>query len=129
MIRLFLLSGAVSGFIAVALGAFGAHGLKNRLTPDLLAVWQTAVQYQFWHTLALLAVALFAINAAAGQAALKVAGWAFIVGILVFSGSLYVLCLSGVRWLGAITPLGGTAFLVGWLALAWFAWQWTAAAR
>jgi len=129
MIRLFLLCSAFSGFIAVALGAFGAHGLKNRLTPDLMAVWQTAVQYQFWHTLALLGVVLLAINTAAEHAALKVAGVAFVLGMLIFSGSLYVLCLSGIRWLGAITPLGGTAFLVGWLALAWYAWQWTATAR
>lgn len=124
MIRFFLLAASLAGFLAVALGAFGAHALKAKLTPDLLAVWHTAVQYQFYHVLALLAVALLMANGAAASTALKVAGIAFVIGMLVFSGSLYILCLSGVRWLGAITPLGGTAFLVGWAALFVFAWQW-----
>lgn len=127
MIRCFLLIASLAGFLAVALGAFGAHALKTKLTPDLLAVWHTAVQYQFYHVLALLAVALLMVQGGAENTALKVAGVAFVVGMLVFSGSLYVLCLSGVRWLGAITPLGGTAFLVGWLALTWYAWQWSSA--
>lgn len=127
MIRCFLLIASLAGFLAVALGAFGAHALKTKLTPDLLAVWHTAVQYQFYHVLALLAVVLLMVQEGAENTALKVAGVAFVVGMLVFSGSLYVLCLSGVRWLGAITPLGGTAFLVGWSALTWYAWQWSSA--
>jgi uncharacterized membrane protein YgdD (TMEM256/DUF423 family) len=126
MIRLFLICSALGGLLAVALGAFGAHALKAKLAPDLLAVWHTAVQYQFYHVLALLAVALL-MQHDAGSVALKVAGVAFIAGIVIFSGSLYVLCLSGIRWLGAITPLGGTALLAGWLALLVFAWQWSQA--
>jgi len=126
MIRFFLLAASIAGFLAVALGAFGAHALKTKLSPDLLAVWHTAVQYQFYHVLALLAVALLMTNAGATESiALKVAGVAFVVGMLVFSGSLYVLSVSSIRWLGAITPLGGAAFLVGWIALFLFAWQWS----
>jgi len=125
MIRFFLLAASLAGLLAVALGAFGAHALKARLSPDLLAVWHTAVQYQFYHVLALLAVALLMMNGALESTALKIAGIAFVIGMLVFSGSLYVLCLSGVRWLGAVTPLGGVAFLVGWIALFVFAWQWS----
>jgi len=125
MIRFFLLAASLAGFLAVALGAFGAHALKARLSPDLLAVWHTAVQYQFYHVLALLAVVLLMTNGALESTALKIAGIAFVIGMVVFSGSLYVLCLSGVRWLGAITPLGGAAFLVGWVALFVFAWQWS----
>lgn len=113
----FLLLGAISGFIAVALGAFGAHGLKDRLPADMLAVYHTAVQYQFWHTAALLAVGVLALHWP-GHAALKWSGWAFVAGIVVFSGSLYLLALTGTRWLGAITPIGGVAFLAGWLLLA-----------
>lgn len=107
---------AVAGFLAVGLGAFGAHGLKNRLDADMMAVYQTAVQYHFYHTLALLAVGLL-IQFGGSNTALKVSGWSFALGILVFSGSLYALALSGVRVLGAITPIGGLMFLVGWAAL------------
>mgnify|MGYP001572778802 CR=1 FL=1 len=129
MIRIFLLAATLSGFLSVALGAFGAHALKARLTPDLLTVWHTAVQYQFYHVFALLAVALLMINGATENTVLKIAGVAFMVGMLTFSGSLYLLCLSGTRWLGAITPLGGVAFLIGWAAMIWYAWQWTVAAK
>ena len=118
--RLALLLGAASGFLAVALGAFAAHGLKHRLEPSLLAVFDTAVEYQAMHGLALLLVGLLARDGA-GSRALTTAGWAFAIGILLFSGSLYLLALTGIRWLGAITPFGGTAFLVGWAALAWHA--------
>jgi uncharacterized membrane protein YgdD (TMEM256/DUF423 family) len=124
MARTFLLLAALSGFAAVALGAFGAHGLKARLGTDLLAVYQTGVQYHFYHTLALLAVALLALQAPQ-LSSLRWSGWLFAAGILIFSGSLYVLALSGVRWLGAITPFGGVAFLGGWLLLAVAAWQWS----
>jgi uncharacterized membrane protein YgdD (TMEM256/DUF423 family) len=108
--------GAVSAAIAVAAGAFGAHALKARLAPEALAVWDTAARYQIVHALALLAVAQ-AAEAWRSRLA-HAAGWAFVLGTLLFSGSLYALALSGVRGLGAITPLGGVAFLVGWGCLA-----------
>jgi uncharacterized membrane protein YgdD (TMEM256/DUF423 family) len=113
---------AASGFSAVALGAFGAHALKQRLPADLLAVWQTAVQYQFWHTLALFAVALWLGQGASGRL-VHTSGWLFAAGIIVFSGSLYILCLSGQRWLGAITPIGGTLWLAAWACLCYSAWR------
>lgn len=121
MAKHYLVLAALSGFLAVALGAFGAHGLKQRLTADMLAVYQTGVQYHFYHTFALLAVALLMLHMPT-SGALRWSGLLFAVGIVVFSGSLYVLSLSGVRWLGAITPLGGVAFLAGWLLLARAAW-------
>ena len=115
MAKRFLLIGAGYGGLAVALGAFGAHALKERLGPELLRVWDTAVQYQAWHALALLAVGLLALRAP--STALCMAGAAFALGVLLLSGSLYVRALTGVRGLGAITPLGGVAFLLGWAAL------------
>jgi uncharacterized membrane protein YgdD (TMEM256/DUF423 family) len=115
--KLFLMLGALNAFLSVALGAFGAHGLKNRLAPDLLAVYKTGVEYHFYHALGLLAVGLVA--AQFPQSALvRAAGWAMLAGIAVFSGSLYVLSITGARWLGAITPLGGLAFLAAWALLA-----------
>ena len=108
--------GALMGFVGVGLGAFGAHGLRGRLSPDMLAVFETAVRYQMYHALALLAVA--AMMSRTEGRALLVAGWSFIAGILIFSGSLYALALTGVTMLGAITPIGGLAFLAGWVALA-----------
>jgi uncharacterized membrane protein YgdD (TMEM256/DUF423 family) len=106
------------GGLAVGLGAFGAHGLKDRLEAlHTAATYQTAVQYHFYHALALLAVALLALQGRP-SGALAVAGWAFTAGVLVFSGTLYGLALSGIKWLGAITPIGGLAFIVGWAALA-----------
>ena len=112
-----LVIAALSGFLAVALGAFGAHGLRGRLSPEMMAVFQTGVQYHFYHTAALLAVALL-LHCAPSTSGLLVSGIFFVVGIIVFSGSLYLLAVTELRWLGAITPLGGTAFLVGWLLLA-----------
>jgi uncharacterized membrane protein YgdD (TMEM256/DUF423 family) len=117
MERLFFLSGAVSGFVAVALGAFAAHALKERLTPEMTGIFEVGVRYHMYHALALLAVA-WATTRWPGPL-IVAAGWCFIFGILVFSGSLYVLSLTGIRWLGAITPIGGVAFLAGWLLLAW----------
>jgi uncharacterized membrane protein YgdD (TMEM256/DUF423 family) len=105
--------GAANAFVAVAAGAFGAHGLKARLSPELLAVFETGARYQMYHALALLAVAVLGV-----QRDLDAAGWAFLAGIFLFSGSLYALSLSGVRGLGAITPLGGLAFLAGWALFA-----------
>lgn len=117
--RHFLALGAINGFLAVAFGAFAAHGLKQILSDGLLAVFETGVEYQAVHALALLVVGL--LGERVPHPRLKVAGWAFATGILLFSGSLYLLALTDARWLGAITPVGGTAFLVGWGALAWFA--------
>ena len=117
MERTFAGLGALLGFLAVALGAFGAHALRARLTPADLDIFETGVRYQMYHALALLAVAWASTRWPGGIT--TVAGWAFLAGILVFSGSLYVLVLSGQRWLGAVTPLGGLAFLLGWALLAW----------
>ena len=119
MDRLFFVLGSLSGLLGVAAGAFGAHGLKQRLAPDMLAVWETAARYQLIHALALLAVG-WALTRWPGPAT-TAAGWFFVAGTLIFSGSLYLLSLSGVRWLGAITPIGGVAFLAGWACLAWTA--------
>jgi uncharacterized membrane protein YgdD (TMEM256/DUF423 family) len=108
--------GALFGFLGVALGAFGAHALRTRLAPDLLAVFETAVRYQLYHALALLFVGL-AAQRLGPQASL--AGWLFTGGIALFSGSLYLLSITGARWLGAITPFGGLCFLTGWGLLLW----------
>ncbi len=117
MERMFVVCGAVMGFVGVGAGAFGAHLLKTLLPADLLEIFEIAVRYQMYHALALVAVGLLAGRAAGG--ATSVAGWAFLIGIVIFSGSLYLLALTGQRWLGAVTPIGGVAFLVGWAALAW----------
>jgi uncharacterized membrane protein YgdD (TMEM256/DUF423 family) len=119
MQRTFLALGAVSGALAVVAGAFGAHGLRGRLSPDLLAVFETAARYHMYHALALIAVAAIATRLP-GRGA-DAAGWLFVAGTLVFSGSLYLLALGGPRWLGAVTPLGGLCFIGGWVALAWSA--------
>jgi uncharacterized membrane protein YgdD (TMEM256/DUF423 family) len=121
MDRTFLGIGALSGLVAVAAGAFAAHGLKARLGPDLLAVFETGARYQMVHALGLAAVA-WAASRFPGAAAAW-AGWLFLAGTVLFSGSLYLLALTGARWLGAVTPLGGVAFLGGWAALAWAAWR------
>jgi uncharacterized membrane protein YgdD (TMEM256/DUF423 family) len=116
MDRTFLLIGALAGFLAVAFGAFGAHALRARLSPDMLAVFETGVRYQMYHALALLLVA--AAAARFGGWMVTAAGWLFTLGIVLFSGSLYALALTGVTVLGAITPIGGLAFLGGWALLA-----------
>jgi uncharacterized membrane protein YgdD (TMEM256/DUF423 family) len=121
MDRLFFVLGSLSAFVGVALGAFGAHGLKGRLGADLLAAFEIGVRYQMYHALALLAVA-WAHTRWPGVV-LTTGGWVFVAGTLLFSGSLYLLSLTGARWLGAITPFGGLAFLAGWLCLAWAAWR------
>jgi uncharacterized membrane protein YgdD (TMEM256/DUF423 family) len=118
--RIFFVVGCVSAAIAVTLGAFGAHGLRHRVVPDMLATFEIGVRYQMYHAFALLGVAL--ALARWPTPPIAAAGWLFIAGTLVFSGTLYVLALSGARWLGAITPLGGAAFIAGWLALAWGVW-------
>ena len=111
-----LTTGALLGATAVAIGAFGAHGLKARVTPDLLAVFETAARYHLVHALAIVAVA-WAAERFPGHC-VTAAGWLFFAGILLFSGSLYLLVLTGARGLGAVTPLGGLAFIAGWIALA-----------
>jgi uncharacterized membrane protein YgdD (TMEM256/DUF423 family) len=120
MANTFMLIGSLAGFLGVAAGAFGAHGLRSRLSSDMLSVFETAVRYQMYHALALLITA--AVIGRVGDARLlSIAGWSFITGVVLFSGSLYGLALSGTSALGAITPLGGVAFLVGWGCLALFA--------
>jgi uncharacterized membrane protein YgdD (TMEM256/DUF423 family) len=121
MERVFFALGSLSGLVAVALGAFAAHGLKARLAPELLAAFEVGVRYQMYHALALLGTA-WAVTKWPG-AAVNAAGWLFVAGTLVFSGSLYVLAVTGARWLGAVTPFGGAAFLAGWACLAWAAWK------
>jgi uncharacterized membrane protein YgdD (TMEM256/DUF423 family) len=121
MSRTFLTLGCVLALLAVAAGAFGAHALRARLAEDMLAIFETAARYQMYHALALLAVGWVAHQWPSGY--VSAAGWLFLAGIVVFSGSLYILSLSGVRWLGAITPIGGVAFLVGWALLAVAAWR------
>jgi uncharacterized membrane protein YgdD (TMEM256/DUF423 family) len=115
--RLFATLGALSAFLAVGLGAFGAHALRERLAPRMLEVFETGVRYQFFHALALFCVA-WALSRWPGPA-VTAAGWAFVAGTVVFSGSLYILTLTGTRAWGMVTPIGGVAFLVGWLCLAW----------
>jgi uncharacterized membrane protein YgdD (TMEM256/DUF423 family) len=121
MERIFFTLGSLSGLIAVAAGAFGAHSLRDRLSADLLATFETGARYQMYHALALL-LAAWATTRWPGPLT-SVAGWLFVAGTLIFSGSLYALSLSGLRWLGAITPLGGVAFIGGWLCLALAAWR------
>jgi uncharacterized membrane protein YgdD (TMEM256/DUF423 family) len=116
-LMLFVRIAAVFGFLGVGLGAFGAHALKARLSAEMLVIWHTGVLYHLVHAVALLGVGALGSRASGTGSALTTAGWAFTAGIVVFSGSLYALALSGVRMLGAITPLGGASFLVGWAAL------------
>ncbi|WLH12439.1 DUF423 domain-containing protein [Pseudomonas hefeiensis] len=121
MLRSFLMLAAFFGFTGVALGAFAAHGLKNRLSADYLAIFHAGVTYQLVHTLALLGVALLATHIPG-----RIVTWAgisFVIGILLFSGSLYLLTMTGISKLGIITPFGGVAFLIGWLCLGLAAWR------
>jgi uncharacterized membrane protein YgdD (TMEM256/DUF423 family) len=116
--RLTLGIASLAMFLAVALGAFGAHALKERLSGDMTAVWETAVQYHAWHALAMFGLGLLMLHWPE-RADLRLASWLLLGGIVLFSGSLYALALSGVRGLGAVTPIGGVLFLAGWLVLAW----------
>jgi len=117
MDRTFLLLGALAGATGVALGAFGAHGLRSRLSPEMLAVFETGVRYHLYHALALLATVPI-MGRLEGSRLVIAAGWLFVAGIVLFSGSLYLLALTGITMLGAITPLGGVAFLCAWACLA-----------
>lgn len=109
--------GAICAFLAVALGAFGAHALRERLAPDMLTVYRTAVEYQFWHALGLVAVGII-LQLSPETQLLKWSGWTMLAGIILFSGSLYALALTEIRILGAITPIGGLCFLAAWALLA-----------
>ena len=117
MDRTFALIGSLLAMVAVIFGAFGAHALRGRLSPEDLVTFETGVRYQMYHALALLAVAWAASRWPSG--ATTAAGWLFVLGIVVFSGSLYLLVLTGQRWLGAVTPMGGLATIGGWASLAW----------
>jgi uncharacterized membrane protein YgdD (TMEM256/DUF423 family) len=121
MDRVFFGLGALSAGLAVALGAFAAHGLRSRISAEALATFETGARYHVYHALALLAVA-WAVTRWPGAWA-SAAGWLFVAGTILFSGSLYLLAVTGVRALGAVTPFGGLAFILGWLALAWAAWS------
>jgi uncharacterized membrane protein YgdD (TMEM256/DUF423 family) len=120
--KIFVLLGSLSAFLGVALGAFGAHGLKSRVTPEMLTVWQTGVLYHLVHALGLVLIGILC-QLLPDASLVRSAGWALLGGTVLFSGSLYVMVLSDIRALGIITPLGGVAFLVGWLLLAVAAWQ------
>lgn len=117
----FLIIGAVLGSLAVILGAFGVHGLEKVLDPALLDRYQTGVTYHFYHTLALLVIALLWEKHPSSK--LKFSGLCFIIGTLLFSGSLYLYAVTGIKSFGMITPIGGSAFILGWSALAWYGWQ------
>ncbi len=121
MERIFFLLGTFSAFVGVAAGAFGAHALKSRLSAELLTTFEVGVRYQMYHAFGLFVVAWVLTKWPSTLAVTS--GWCFVLGTLLFSGSLYLLSLSGVRWLGAITPLGGVAFLAGWLCLGWAVWK------
>jgi uncharacterized membrane protein YgdD (TMEM256/DUF423 family) len=121
MERFFFITGSLMAFLAVGLGAFAAHGLKTRLSTDMFNIFEVGVRYHMYHALALLVVAW--ASSRWPQASTHAAGWAFIFGIVIFSGSLYLLSITGIRWLGAITPIGGLAFLLGWVLLIWAAWR------
>ena len=122
MDRTFFLLGSLSGMLSVMLGAFGAHGLKDRVPADLLTVWETGARYHSYHALALLATA-WAITRWPDARAAGAAGWLFVGGTLLFSGSLYLMTLTGQRWLGAVTPFGGLLLIAGWACLAWVGWK------
>jgi len=121
MDRLFFIVGSLFGCLGVVLGAFGAHALKGHLSADHLMVFEVGVRYQMYHAFALLAAA-WAYTKWPGIT-LKASGWLFIVGTVLFSGSLYALSLSGISWLGTITPFGGFALITGWLCMAWSVWR------
>lgn len=120
--RLALVAASLLMALAVALGAFGAHALRARVAPDMLAIWQTGVTYHAWHALALLALGLLLLHAPE-SAALRIAAWLFVAGIVLFAGSLYLLALGAPRVVGAITPLGGVALIAGWIVVAVGVWR------
>lgn len=122
MTKLFLTLGSIAMAFAVSLGAFGAHGLKSRLSKEMISIFETGVEYHFYHALGLLLIGI-AAHFLPETGWLRWAGWLMITGILIFSGSLYVLSISGVRWLGAITPIGGICFIAAWILFAVAVWK------
>ena len=122
MQKLFLIIGSIAMAFAVGLGAFGAHGLKEILTDEMLDIFETGVKYHFYHAIGLLVIALVA-QLIPNSSLLQWSGWLMLAGIIIFSGSLYVLSISGIRWMGAITPIGGLCFILAWLLLALASWQ------
>jgi uncharacterized membrane protein YgdD (TMEM256/DUF423 family) len=120
--KIFVILGGLNALLGVALGAFGAHGLKSRVTSEMLTVWQTGVQYHLVHALGLVLIGILC-QLMPESSLVRYAGWMLLVGITLFSGSLYVMVLTDIRMLGMITPLGGVAFLAGWLTLVLAAWQ------
>ncbi len=120
--KIFVVLGSLSAFLGVGLGAFGAHGLKTKVTPEMLAVWQTGVLYHLVHALGLLLIGILC-HLMPEAATARNAGWAILLGTVLFSGSLYLMVLTGIKPLGMITPFGGIAFLLGWLLLGIAAWQ------
>lgn len=122
MSKIFIVLASLNGFLAVSIGAFAAHALRDRLTPEMLNTFQTGVQYHMYHALALLGVGVLSLHFPNSNL-IRAAGYLFLLGIILFSGSLYTLSVTGVRWLGAITPLGGVAFLAAWGTLFWFAFS------
>jgi uncharacterized membrane protein YgdD (TMEM256/DUF423 family) len=123
MDRTFFITGSILAGLAVLLGAFGAHGLRNMVAPELIDTWEKAVRYQMYHALAMLLLAWAITHWPESANLWSMGGWLFLVGTILFSGSLYLLVLSGMKWLGAITPLGGVAFGVGWLLLLIAVWR------
>lgn len=119
--RQLLITGSLNMFVAVAAGAFGAHGLRRIVSPEMLSVWQTGVMYHLIHALGLLIIA--ALMPRLGAAALSTPGTLMFAGIILFSGSLYVLTLTNIKWIGIVTPIGGVAFLVSWAWIAWASWR------
>ncbi len=124
MVKFFMMIGSILGGLSVAGGAFASHALKNQLSDRALEIFETGIKYQMYHALALLLVALLLTSQENPPYPMVVAGFGFIIGIIIFSGSLYGLSLTGIKWLGAITPIGGVAFLIGWASLAIAAGNW-----
>jgi len=120
MSKLIIILAGVNGFLAVSIGAFAAHMLRDRLSPELLNTFQTGVQYHMYHALALLGIGLMMLNFSVSNL-LRISAYLMMSGIVLFSGSLYLLSITGIRWLGAITPLGGLCFLTAWALIVWFA--------
>ena len=120
MSKLTTMLAGINGFLAASIGAFAAHALRGKLTPEMLNTFQTGVQYQMYHALALLGIGVLLVNFPAANL-LRISAYLMMAGIVLFSGSLYLLSISGIRWLGAITPLGGVCFLIAWALLIWFA--------
>lgn len=121
MARTFLLAGSLSAFVAVVLGAFAAHMLKEKLSAEYFSIWEVGVRYHMYHALAMFVVAWTVTQFP--ESGTAIVGWLFLAGTILFSGSLYLLSLTGIRWLGAITPIGGLCFLLGWALLAWKVWR------